>query len=119
MQPLSIGMRPLKGEGGGATKTSAGRSQEFADGFADVLALSLARPANVLLSRLKHAIETGVYAHGDQLPGERQLALNFGATRSTVRKVLYQLEQMKFITRRAGSGTFVSYAATERDDVAA
>ena len=85
----------------------------------DVLALSPGRTANVIFGRLKQAIETGIYASGDQLPAERQLALTFGAARSTVRKVLDQLEQMKLVTRRAGSGTFVNYLRPEDEDVAA
>ena len=83
---------------------------EHSENFADVLLAPPGRANNVILSRLKHAIETGIYANGDQLPAERQLALTFGAARSAVRKVLDQLEQMKLVTRRAGSGTFVSFS---------
>jgi len=85
--------------------------------LADVLAAPQARTNNVILNRLKHAIETGIYANGDQLPAERQLAATFGAARSTVRKVLDQLEQMKLVTRRAGSGTFVNYPGPENNDL--
>lgn len=67
------------------------------------------RTTAVILARLKHAIETGVYADGDQLPAERQLAITFGAARSTIRKVLDQLEQRNLVVRRVGSGTFVNY----------
>ena len=77
--------------------------------IADVLAFASGRTKNIIFGRLKHAIETGIYAYGDQFPAERQLAVTFGAARSTVRKVLDQLEQMKLVTRRAGSGTFVNY----------
>jgi DNA-binding FadR family transcriptional regulator len=88
----------------------------------NVLALAPGRATNLILGRLKHAIETGIYAYGDQLPAERQLAVTFGAARSTVRKVLDQLEQMNLVTRRAGSGTFVNYPGPEHhslNDVAA
>jgi DNA-binding FadR family transcriptional regulator len=44
------------------------------------------------------------------LPAERQLALAFGTARSTIRKVLDQLEQKNLVVRRAGAGTFVNYA---------
>jgi DNA-binding FadR family transcriptional regulator len=91
-------------------------------GMADVLMLAPGRATGVILNRLKDAIETGIYADGDQLPAERQLAVTFGAARSTVRKVLDQLEQMNLVTRRAGSGTFVSYVGPEPqnlNDVAA
>lgn len=68
------------------------------------------RAATVILARLKHAIQTGIYADGDQLPAERQLAITFGAARSTIRKVLNQLEQRNLVVRRVGSGTFVNYS---------
>lgn len=69
-----------------------------------------ARTTSVIAARLTHAIETGVYGDGDQLPAERQLALAFGTARSTIRKVLDQLEQKNLVVRRAGAGTFVNYA---------
>jgi GntR family uxuAB operon transcriptional repressor len=76
----------------------------------DDLAAGGGRTASVIQARLKHAIETGVYGDGDQLPAERQLAITFGAARSTIRKVLDQLEQRNLVVRRVGSGTFVNYA---------
>ncbi len=62
------------------------------------------------MARLRQAIESGVYADGDQLPAERQLAITFGTARSTIRKVLDQLEQKNLVVRRVGSGTFVNYS---------
>lgn len=62
------------------------------------------------MARLEKAIETGVYADGDQLPAERQLAITFGTARSTIRKVLDELEEKKLVVRRVGSGTFVNYS---------
>jgi DNA-binding FadR family transcriptional regulator len=89
------------------------RGADFATGrneeISDVLAFGSGRASNVIFGRLKQAIETGIYAHGDQLPAERQLAITFQSARSTIRKVLDQLEEMKLVTRRAGSGTFVNY----------
>ena len=68
------------------------------------------RSASVILARIRQAIETGVYADGDQLPAERQLAITFGTARSTIRKVLDQLADKNLVVRRVGSGTFVNYA---------
>lgn len=76
----------------------------------DKLSLAPGRGAGAIAGRLRHAIETGVYADGDQLPAERQLATAFGAARSTVRKALDQLEENGFVARRVGSGTYVNYA---------
>lgn len=68
------------------------------------------RGAGVIATKLKQAIETGVYADGDRLPPERELAVAFGTARNTVRRALHQLEQDDLVVRRVGSGTFVRYA---------
>jgi DNA-binding FadR family transcriptional regulator len=56
------------------------------------------------------AIVTGALVHGARIPPERRLAQNFGASRKTVRDALDRLERESFVTRRIGSGTFVSWA---------
>jgi DNA-binding FadR family transcriptional regulator len=77
---------------------------------AEALGLVPAKSANAITSRLRHAIETGVFADGDQLPPERQLAVALGTARSTIRKALDQLEQKGLVVRRVGSGTFVNFS---------
>jgi DNA-binding FadR family transcriptional regulator len=72
--------------------------------------LVASRGANSITARLRRAIEAGVYADGDQLPPERQLAIAFATARSTIRRSLDQLEQKGLVLRRVGSGTFVNYA---------
>ncbi len=76
----------------------------------DDLGFGVGRGAAAITARLRRAIETGVYSDGDQLPPERQLATAFGTARSTIRKALNQLESEGLVSRRVGSGTFVSYA---------
>ncbi len=76
----------------------------------DELSLGTVRGAGGITARLRRAIESGVYADGEQLPPERQLADAFGAARSTIRKALDQLEEAGLVVRRAGSGTYVNYA---------
>jgi DNA-binding FadR family transcriptional regulator len=76
----------------------------------DALGLAPGRGASAITARLRHAIETGVYADGDQLPPERQLATAFNAARSTIRKALNQLEESGLVVRRVGSGTYVNYS---------
>ncbi|MGH6908435.1 MAG: FadR/GntR family transcriptional regulator, partial [Aestuariivirga sp.] len=83
----------------------------------DDLATASGRPASIILTRIKRAIETGVYADGEQLPAERQLAITFGTARSTIRKILDQLEQRNLIVRRVGSGTFVNFRGPIRHDM--
>jgi DNA-binding FadR family transcriptional regulator len=58
------------------------------------------------------AIFDQVYSHGERLPTEREMALTFGASRTTVRKALALLESQKLVSRRAGSGTYVSFQAS-------
>ena len=76
------------------------------------------RGADAITMRLRHAIETGVYADGDRLPPERRLATAFGAARSTIRKALERLEEGGLVARRIGSGTYVNYSGplSEPDD---
>ena len=78
-----------------------------------------ARGAAGIAAYLRRAILDGVYLYGERLPAERQLAETLSSSRSTVREALGILEQNNFITRRVGSGTFVTYAPeTVGDDVA-
>ena len=76
--------------------------------------LAKKRGAKAVIERIRIAIETGVYADGDQIPPERELATAFGAARSTIRKALNELEAEGLVVRRVGSGTFVNYAEPVR-----
>jgi DNA-binding FadR family transcriptional regulator len=76
-----------------------------------------ARGVGMIAAQLKRAIEAGSYGDGDQLPPERQLAQTFRAARSTVRRALDQLERAGLVSRKLGSGTFVTFAGrTDRPD---
>ena len=61
-----------------------------------------------ITAQLREAIRSGFYVTGDQLPAERELAERFATARSTIRKVLLNLETDGLIERRVGSGTFVT-----------
>ncbi len=56
------------------------------------------------------------YQLGDRLPSEPVLAERYGVSRSTVRDVLTQLETEGFITRRQGSGTYISRMPINQDE---
>ena len=78
-------------------------------------------PAN-LAARLREQILQGAYHDGQRLPAERHLAAEHGVSRGTVREALRLLEQGALLTRKRGSGSYVTYPAendgAERDDVA-
>jgi len=69
--------------------------------------------AHAIKAKLKRAIETGIYAHGDRLLPERELAASFKTARNTIRSALQQLEDEGLVIRRVGSGTFVDYDRTK------
>ena len=83
---------------------------------APALPASAGEGAVAIASRLRQAILDGTYAYGARLPAERDLARHFGASRSTVRAALRQLEAQRLLTRRVGSGTFVSHRASPSGD---
>ncbi len=80
---------------------------------------SAPRGARSIARQLQEAITSGTYGHGDQLPTERQLAVSYGASRTTIRKALTWLEDQKLVERRAGSGTYANYEPEIRgEDIA-
>ncbi|MCC6216804.1 MAG: FadR family transcriptional regulator [Polyangiaceae bacterium] len=73
--------------------------------------------ADGVAETLKRRILGGSYAPGAKLPAEPALAEALGVHRFTVREALSQLEQMRLVERRPGSGTvvldFASHASVE------
>jgi len=57
---------------------------------------------------LREKIDTGEYAAGARLPGERELCKLYGVSRITMRHALGDLVQRGLLTRRQGQGTFVA-----------
>jgi GntR family transcriptional regulator len=62
---------------------------------------------------LKEQIESGVWAPGDPLPSEPELARGLGVSRVVVRQALAILEDDRQIVRRQGRGTFVAQPKLE------
>jgi len=74
--------------------------------------------ANIAVD-LRQSILMGELLFGQKLPPERELATEFGASRNTVREALRQLEENSLVSRRIGSGTYVTYRVDhDRDDAA-
>ncbi len=61
------------------------------------------------LARIKQAIESGVYADGDQLPAERQLPSPSARRARQFARCLTSMPK-RASSCAGGSGTFVSYA---------
>jgi DNA-binding FadR family transcriptional regulator len=85
----------------------------------DVVLQPLARygRADEVQRRLTEAIELGLYADGEQLPGEVELSRALGISPVTLREALAGLKQLGLLeTRRGrGGGTFVSLPQTADD----
>lgn len=61
-----------------------------------------------IYEKIKHDIDNGIYATGQRLPSENVLARLSGFSRITVNRALQELQANGYITRRAGSGSYVS-----------
>ena len=72
-----------------------------------------------IVTQLRRAILDGAYGYRERVPSERELAVEYGAARGTVRTALKQLEDMNLVVRRPGSGTFVRYRGhADQEDIA-
>ncbi len=69
-----------------------------------------ARPllADVVRDGLRRAVITGTYPTGSQLPNEDALAGRFSVSRATIREAVRGLVEEGYLSRRHGSGTFVT-----------
>ncbi len=61
-----------------------------------------------ILEKLQDDIASGHYKPGKRLPSEAELVRRFGASRMTVFRAMHELQSLGLVTRRVGSGTFVS-----------
>lgn len=62
------------------------------------------RAWEVVLARIESDLLSGVLKPGDRLPGERQLAIDLGVGRSSVREAIRVLEVLGLIRTHTGSG---------------
>ena len=59
-------------------------------------------------NQIKKDIEAGVWAVGDRIPSERELALEFNVSRMTLRQAVQTLVEEGILARQVGAGTFVA-----------
>jgi len=62
-----------------------------------------------VVSQLRNMILEGNYSHEQRLPAERNLAEEFKVSRGTIRTALQNLEEQNLVTRKIGSGTYVTH----------
>ncbi len=63
-----------------------------------------------LRSKLSLEIQRGRYGKGSRLPSERELALKYGTSRTSVRQAIAELVRVGMLRRVVGKGTFVTPA---------
>lgn len=56
--------------------------------------------------KIASLIADGTYKNGMRLPGERELATNFGVSRATIREAMIALEIAQLVEIRTGAGIF-------------
>lgn len=61
-----------------------------------------------IVEKLQDDISSGKYKPGQRLPSEAELVRRYRASRMTVFRAMHELQSLGVVTRRVGSGTFVS-----------
>lgn len=77
---------------------------------------SVGATVQVVINSLYMRIKSGEYPLDTRLPSERTLASELGVARNTVREALDVLEGRQVISRRAGSGSFVTFRSEPKPD---
>jgi GntR family transcriptional repressor for pyruvate dehydrogenase complex len=66
------------------------------------------KSSNEVAHQIENLVLEGVLRSGDQLPPERELAIEMGISRPVLREAIERLENRKILQRRQGDGTFVA-----------
>ncbi|MFA5045371.1 MAG: FadR/GntR family transcriptional regulator [Paludibacter sp.] len=66
------------------------------------------KPEDIVISKIKELISSGVLKPGDKLPAERKLALDFGVGRTQIREALHKLEFYGIIKTLPQSGSVIN-----------
>jgi GntR family transcriptional repressor for pyruvate dehydrogenase complex len=70
--------------------------------------LSIPRVSDAVVRDLEQRILEGSLKPGDQLPPERELAIELGVSRSSIREAIQKLVSRGMLVARQGEGTFVT-----------
>jgi GntR family transcriptional repressor for pyruvate dehydrogenase complex len=79
----------------------------------DFNSVSVVRPYEQIVKQIQHAIRDGQLPRGTKLPAERELAEQFGVSRSVVREAIKVLDTMGLVESRQGSGSFIRDSTIE------
>ena len=60
-----------------------------------------------VVSEIEQSVRSGALSVGSQLPGERELAQQFGVSRVVIREAIRHLEARGIVDVRVGSGTYI------------
>lgn len=60
-----------------------------------------------VVSEIEQSVKSGVLSIGSRLPGERELAQQFGVSRVVIREAVRHLEARGIVEVRVGSGTYI------------
>ncbi len=89
---------------------SAGAPSDPADAIKPIARPHLAREVVNAIARL---IMERVWAPGDSIPSEKELAARFGVGRSTIREAIQSLVTMGVVSIRPGEGSFIREPTSE------
>jgi GntR family transcriptional regulator of arabinose operon len=70
-----------------------------------------------IIEKIQKDISAGTYKPGQRLPSETELVRRYGVSRMTVFRAMRDLQSLGIITRRVGSGTFVSQRTDSENHV--
>ncbi len=70
---------------------------------------SAATSAERIAADLEDRIRSGELQDGEQLPAEKDLARQYGVSRTTLRQALSRLRRQSMIVSRAGLGSFIAF----------
>jgi GntR family transcriptional regulator, transcriptional repressor for pyruvate dehydrogenase complex len=65
-----------------------------------------------IVQQIEQSIKDGALKEGDQLPAERELALQFGVSRTAVREAVKALHEKGLVEVYPGKGTFITSATS-------
>ncbi len=68
-----------------------------------------------IVQQIEESILKGTLKEGDQLPAERELAQQFGVSRTAVREAIKALHEKGFVDAFPGRGTFIANGIIEAD----